>query len=169
MDIECSKCGRHFPEGTPDSVIKAHAEMHDRPSQAEAPKSTPAKKKSNIFDGVIFPHFSNPSMLAVKMLLSEMRVWVNNYDWDNYNCVDFSREIISRMTSQEVRCGFVEIHFDKGPGHAIVAFETDHGLIFIEPQSGEQVDVFVGKRYSGNSQGVPDDPIIADYDIAWNS
>jgi hypothetical protein len=173
LDIECSICGKHFPEGTPDSVIKAHMEMHYKSNKSKSLDENKRKKKDNdISFGSIevkIPNFRNPLLLEVKMLLAEMRVWINQYDLDNYNCVDFSKEIISRMVNREIRCGFVEIHFNEGNGHAIVAFETDHGLVFIEPQSGEQVDVIVGKHYYGNSQGVSDNPIITDYEITWNS
>jgi len=48
----------------------------------------------------------------------------------------------------------VRINFkDREIGHAIIAFETDYGLKFFEPQSAEEEDVIVGHYYPAYLSG----------------
>lgn len=115
------------------------------------------------------PELTNPLLLSVKMFLAEIRVWRNKYREDEYVCSDFSQEIVDGATERGMRCGFVSISFERNPvGHAIVAFETDHGLIYIEPQSGEQVDVRLGRPYHTGAKGFEENNIITSIVIRWN-
>jgi hypothetical protein len=112
--------------------------------------------------------FHNPSLLQVKMLMSENRSWRREYREREYICSDFTKDVVDFMTSQEIRCGFVTISFDKSDGHAIVAFYTDYGLVYFEPQSGNQVEPQIGKKYHSSSQGDSKDAIITNIEICWN-
>lgn len=77
-----------------------------------------------------------------------------------YVCVDFSAEVNNNAELEGIRAAYVGIDYPKGPGHAIVAFETvDRGLIFIEPQTDEVEKVAVGARYGGQ--------IIVEFHIIW--
>ncbi|NOR60635.1 MAG: hypothetical protein GQ469_08420 [Methanosarcinales archaeon] len=111
----------------------------------------------------------NPLLLGVKMFLAELRVWRNEYIEDHYVCSDFTQEVFNKATENGMRCGYVIISFEKSPlGHAIITFETDYGLVFIEPQTGEQVDVIVGKYYPIALVGVNEFDCILKIDIEWN-
>ena len=72
-------------------------------------------------------------------------------------------------TKYGIRCGLVIISFHRSlTGHAVVAFETDYGLKFFEPQSANEEYVIVGRRYSTNLTGIPEDDVIIKVEISWN-
>ncbi len=98
------------------------------------------------------------------------------YDIDNYNCTDFSADVKANAAREGIRCAYVNIYFPNLLGHAIVAFNTtDKGLIFIEPQTGGEVDLRVGRSYyeslileSGQSYFRPDyDDTVVRYSLIW--
>jgi len=103
------------------------------------------------------------------MFLADIRVWRNEYIEGHYVCSDFAQEVFNKATENGMRCGYVTISFEKSLlGHAIIAFETDYGLVFIEPQTGEQIDVIVGKYYPIALVGVSEFDCILKIDIEWN-
>jgi len=145
-------------------------------------------KSRNIFSNVIWPEsssqvneargettadhqegLSNPFLLGVKMFLADIRSWRRQYRDGEYVCADFTREVFDAATERGIRCGYVVISFKNSEvGHAIVAFETDYGLKFFEPQSGNEEDVIVGRRYSAQAEGTREDSIISKIEITWN-
>lgn len=73
----------------------------------------------------------------------------NEYTPD-YVCYDFTADFNSNAAQEGYRCGFVYIEFVTG-AHAIACFNTtDLGLIFVEPQNDEIVNVAVGQLYQGH-------------------
>jgi cell division protein FtsB len=69
---------------------------------------------------------------------------------DDYVCYDFTADFNTNAFQMGYRCGFVYIEFDDS-AHAIACFNTtDSGLIYIEPQTDEIVDVEVGQMYLGD-------------------
>ena len=74
----------------------------------------------------------------------------NEYTPD-YVCYDFTADLTSNAAQLGYRCGFVYIEFSTS-AHTIVCFNTtDAGLIFIEPQNDEIVDIAVGQPYLGHT------------------
>jgi hypothetical protein len=74
----------------------------------------------------------------------------NDYTPD-YVCYDFTADLISNAAQFGYRCGFVYIEFSIS-AHAIACFNTtDAGLIFIEPQNDEIVDIAVDQHYLGHT------------------
>jgi len=72
----------------------------------------------------------------------------NDYTED-YVCYDFTADFAGNAFQMGYRCGFVYIEFSK-TAHAIACFNTtDRGLIYVEPQTDEIVDVSVGQLYDG--------------------
>lgn len=66
---------------------------------------------------------------------------------ETYLCFHFTADVKQNAFKGGYRCGFVYIEFAFG-SHAIVCFNTtDRGIIFIEPQTDEIVQVVVGKFY----------------------
>jgi hypothetical protein len=112
----------------------------------------------------------NPMLLGVKMFLAEIPYIIKaDYDLDKNNCLQFSKDVQAVATKNGIRCGLVIISFYESPtGHAIVAFETDYGLKFFEPQSADEEDVIVGRQYSGTLSGIASDDIIIKIEIYWN-
>jgi len=112
----------------------------------------------------------DPLLLGVKMFLADVPYIIKGYyDLDRNNCFNFSKNVQDAATERGIRCGLVTIRFHRSwAGHAIVAFKTDYGLKFFEPQSANEEDVIVGHRYSANLAGIPDDDIIIKVEISWN-
>jgi len=82
----------------------------------------------------------------------------NDYTQD-YVCYDFTADFDSNAFQVGYRCGFVYIEFTDS-AHSIACFNTtDSGLIYIEPQSDEIVDIAVGQIYLGD--------IIVKMGIIW--
>jgi len=113
---------------------------------------------------------SNPPLLVVKMFLAEIPYIIKGYyDPDRNNCLNFAKDVQDTATKCGIRCGLVTIGFHRSPtGHAIVAFETDYGLKFFEPQSANEEDVVIGHRYSATLIDVSEDDIITKVEIFWN-
>jgi len=112
---------------------------------------------------------SNPLLLSVKMFLAEVRSWRCQYRDGEYVCTDFAREVYDAATAQRIRCGYVVISFTRSPvGHAIVAFETDCGLKFFEPQNGNEQEVILGRPYSSQARGILDRDTVRLVEISWN-
>jgi DNA-directed RNA polymerase subunit RPC12/RpoP len=113
--------------------------------------------------------FTNPFLLTLKMFLAEVRSWRREYIEDEYVCSDFAKEVYEAATRRKIRCGYVKVHFeDQKTAHAILAFETDYGLKFIEPQSGEEESVRVGEPYPVIMQGIPSNAVVRMAEIRWN-
>ncbi len=75
----------------------------------------------------------------------------NEYTPEDYVCYDFTADLISNAAQLGYRCGFVYIEFSTS-AHSIACFNTtDAGLIFIEPQNDEIVDIVVGQHYLGQT------------------
>ena len=82
----------------------------------------------------------------------------NEYTQD-YVCYDFTADFDSNAFQVGYRCGFVYIEFTDS-AHSIACFNTtDRGLIYIEPQNDEIVDIAVGQIYLGD--------IIVKMGIIW--
>jgi hypothetical protein len=116
------------------------------------------------------PQVSNPTLLQVKMLLADFSHKINMpYKLDEHNCADFAQDVQIAASTQGIRCGYVPIAFrDSEVGHAIVAFETDHGLKFFEAQNGNEEDVIVGRGYSAIAEGILENNTISRVEIRWN-
>ncbi|MEM3578387.1 MAG: AN1-type zinc finger protein [Candidatus Bathyarchaeia archaeon] len=70
----------------------------------------------------------------------------NEYS-ENYTCLHFTADVKNNAFKAGYRCEFVYIELTLG-AHAIVCFNTtDRGIIFIEPQTDEIVNVAVGEFY----------------------
>lgn len=112
---------------------------------------------------------SNPLLLTVKMFLADVRSWRLGYKFPNYVCTDFAKVIFDAATVRGMRCGYALVYFEGArTSHAIVAFDTDYGLIYIEPQSGEEEHIIVGRPYPTKLEGVPGDRVVSSVDIMWN-
>ncbi|MEM2091895.1 MAG: hypothetical protein QXR59_01240, partial [Candidatus Bathyarchaeia archaeon] len=92
----------------------------------------------------------------------------NEYNPENYTCLNFAADVKNNAFKAGYRCGFVYIRFPVF-AHAIVCFNTtDHGLIFIEPQTDEIVKLEIGKPYWDRTKYmVPYDDTVVSYVIIW--
>jgi len=111
--------------------------------------------------------FENPLLLYAKMFLAEIRSWRKSYIAPNWVCTHFAKEIFDAATSRGIRCGYTIITFTNQQSHALITFDTDYGLIYFEPQSGEQTEVAVGKPYRG-VEDILTETFIAAIQTVWN-
>ena len=92
----------------------------------------------------------------------------NEYS-ENYTCHHFTADFKNNAFQAGYRCGYVAIdHPDSA--HAIVCFNTtDYGVIFVEPQYDDSVNVTIGHSYSDiNGYQLPDyDDTIVSFTIIW--
>jgi len=112
--------------------------------------------------------FSNPLLLIAKMFLSEIRSWAQKYQHPHYVCTNFAKVVFDAATARGIRCAYVVICFENNMAHALVAFDTDYGLAFFEPQTGNQEYIEIGKRYSCQLEGIPAECTIKDVQMTWN-
>lgn len=76
----------------------------------------------------------------------------NEYDVDDYNCLNFTCDVVKNANSQGIKASFVAISYyqlkEELSGHAVACFDTiDQGLVFIEPQNDERIDLQYGGYY----------------------
>ena len=119
---------------------------------------------------VWLPELSNPTLLSAKMFLADF-IYITNmpYDYDRHNCTHFAEEIQLAASKKGIRCGYAVLAFeDSEVGHAIIAFETDYGLKFFEPQNGNEEEVKIGRRYSAVAEGLSESRIVSKLEIRWN-
>ena len=94
-------------------------------------------------------YLRDPTYAEAIAFIDSDRTDENEYT-DDYVCYDFTADFDSNAFQMGYRCGFVYIEFPDS-AHAIACFNTtDRGLIYIEPQNDEIVDVAVGRLYSGD-------------------
>lgn len=84
----------------------------------------------------------------VKSILEETDIDENEYIEDDYNCVDFTYDLVGEFTDRGIYACDTSIYFDTG-AHANVAVKTEeHGVVFIEPQNDEiLMDMEEGEDY----------------------
>ena len=92
----------------------------------------------------------DPTYKEMKSFLSADIIDSFTYTTDEYVCHDFAAQVSSNAREKKIRCGYVLIDFLDADvvGHALIAFyTTDRGLIYVEPQTDEEVRLAVGKHY----------------------
>lgn len=98
----------------------------------------------------LFEHYNHtihdPTLNEMTLFLECDDTDKTEYSEKNWNCINFSISLIANATLQGLRCGFVILDFDQ-ISHAVVAFHTDRGMIYIDPQCDIAVHFEIGKTY----------------------
>lgn len=82
---------------------------------------------------------------------------------EGYNCLDFAWDTMRALQWKGINSYISSIKFEGGGEHAMVVIPTmDRDLVWIEPQTGKEVDMHVGMTYNG--QKVVSVQVLA---IAW--
>lgn len=90
----------------------------------------------------------DPTYAEMKAFILSDRTDLNTYNIKSYNCYDFTQEVCNNAFNQGYRAGNVYIEFAGERAHGLVCFDTvDRGLVFIEPQTDNEVNVTLGVRY----------------------
>jgi myosin heavy subunit len=89
----------------------------------------------------------DPTYQEMKTFIAADKTDTNTYVDPTYVCEDFAYDVRVHAMQQKIRCAFVTIHYPDS-AHAIVAFNTtDKGIIYIEPQSDEEVNLHAGYHF----------------------
>jgi hypothetical protein len=111
----------------------------------------------------------NPTYSEVLNFISSDQTNENIYDDDEYVCWNYVADFKNNAFDEGYRCGFVYVEFPD-LAHAIVAFDTtDQGLIFVEPQSDEFIELVIGEPFNDRDiylEPEYDDTVIA-IGIVW--
>ena len=113
---------------------------------------------------------TDPILLQVKMFLADFS-WIRRKEYRPpfSVCTHFTMETVAAATQNEIKCAAALIHFSSGSGHAIVAFQTDYGLVYIEPQSGDREYVEVGTQYPSALKEICNEArTVIGIDLLWN-
>jgi phage shock protein A len=90
---------------------------------------------------------NDPTYAAMQTFLAADTTDSEPYVTGSYVCWNYASDVIADAAKQHIRCGFVYVEFP-GSAHAVVAFNTtDKGLVYIEPQSDEVVQLKTGVHY----------------------
>ncbi len=85
-------------------------------------------------------------------------------------CVAFAEEFRSNANKAGLRCAYVVVYFPESYSHALNAFNTtDHGLVFVEPQSDEMFSLVVGAPYWNRARYVAPEynDTVMSYLLEW--
>jgi hypothetical protein len=94
----------------------------------------------------------------------------NNYKDDSFSCYDYTNLFCNNAFKAGYLCGNVLISFPNDQAHSIACFNTtDNGIIFVEPQSDQIVNLEIGRQYWDRAiYDTPDySDIVTDYSIIW--
>jgi hypothetical protein len=134
----------------------------------------------------------DPTCAEMKRFMQSDETDLNNYTDPMYVCYDFASGVCRHTAAIGYRCGFVYIrladtqsNFSNGivdSTHAMVCFNaTDKGLIFIEPQTDEEIPLSVGKSLDSSNATISywlrrrygyglypsSQDIVVSFDIIW--
>ena len=112
----------------------------------------------------------DPTYSELMDFLEEDTTDKNEYVEGSYTCVDFVGDLNNNAENEGFRAAYVYIEYPGVRAHAVAAFETvDEGLVYIEPQYDDEVEVRPGISYSEeNGYKEPDsDDTIDRVVIVW--
>lgn len=133
-----------------DGYREAYGEAYDRGLEKgyEMGRRTGSEEGASTRVGL-----HNPTDKELREFLTRDTTDSNPFIKGEYVCFDFAAELNNNAEASGIRAAYVRIHA-KEWGHAVVAFETvDRGLIFIEPQSDNEVELVKGEAYPWQQVG----------------
>jgi hypothetical protein len=112
----------------------------------------------------------DPTYSEMNRFLGEDDTDQNEYIEGSYSCTDFAASLNNNAVDLGYNTAYVHISYADGTGHAINAFETvDKGLIFIEPQFDDEVQIAIGSSYAEQNgyKAAGHDDTITRYVLVW--
>jgi hypothetical protein len=123
-------------------LIGANADLTTSQSLA----STLQAQMNNISKGYGYL-LNDVTYQTVKNFIAADQTDRKTYNAANYVCWNYSADVSLNAMNQHIRCGMVYILFPDS-SHGIVAFNTiDKGVIYIDPQTDDEVNLQVGRKY----------------------
>jgi hypothetical protein len=150
---------------TKKEIRQIKSELNETSSELELRKS----------DGLYEMH--DPTYSEAMNFIRTDKTNSKRYNEDTFNCAHYSLVVNNNSESVGIRCACVIVNLSGEEGHALVAFNTtDEGILYIEPQSDEKVNLKVGKDYwadcvverSSRYRYLRDsDNIVEGYELYW--
>jgi hypothetical protein len=112
----------------------------------------------------------DPTYSEMKRFLKLDDTDKNAYIEGSYTCTDYAAALNNNAEQAGYNAAYAYIEYSDGTGHSIDAFQTvDKGLIFIEPQYDEEVQVTIGSSYSEQNGYQPSDhdDTVVRYVLVW--
>jgi len=116
--------------------------------------AVPIQRVSSL-EGVLSSGSSSQATQLKNPTFQELRDFIlrdptnrNKFVLNQYECRHFATDVNNNAETEGLRCAFVLLCYDRGQ-HAVVAFETDRGLVYIEPQTDAAIHPEVGGEYQG--------------------
>jgi hypothetical protein len=126
---------------------------------------------SGVIDGAGTGYdFRDPTYSEIKRFIKEDDTDKNEYVEGSYSCTDYAAGLNNNAAQLGYNAAYVYISYADGTGHAITAFQTvDKGLIFIEPQFDDEVQVVTGSSYAEQNgyQAADHDDTVIRYVLVW--
>ena len=147
IELQATKEGRQSAEtelaATLDRLITTQAELDD--------KEIELSELQVNYEGLMTGHgytIKDPTYKEMLRFLEDDDTDEAEYITGEYECIEFTTDLCNRAEEKDIRCAYVSVRFPGGRGHAIVAFNTiDKGLIYIEPQYDDLVEIEIGKPF----------------------
>ncbi|MEK7354529.1 MAG: hypothetical protein AABZ77_08505 [Chloroflexota bacterium] len=113
----------------------------------------------------------NPTYSELTAFLAADKTDSNTYVDGHYVCFDYAADVNNKADAAGIQAAYVRLRSTDW-GHAVVAFDTvDRGLVYIEPQSDQEVKLVLGQPYPWRQVGATSplsasDPIIQ-IELIW--
>lgn len=93
---------------------------------------TQITQQANIIDNMVGTFV--PTKRELERLVDDFDL-NKKYDYDNFNCVEFSGKMIEYLRENNIFSCSTHITYEDGDGHMIVAVETKKEVLYVEPQT----------------------------------
>jgi len=144
-------------QATKDSSLSAETELASALDSLSTTRAELDEKETELtelqvnYEGLMSGHgytIEDPTYSEMMRFLEDDDTDKAEYVKGEYECTEFSTDLCNRAEETGIRCAYVSIRFPGGRGHAIVAFNTmDKGLIYIEPQYDDLVEIEIGEPF----------------------
>ncbi|GEM_PF-2240466 len=113
----------------------------------------------------------NPTFSELTAFLAADKTDSSAYIDGQYVCFDYAADVNNNADAAGIQAAYVRLRSSDW-GHAVVAFDTvDRGLVYIEPQSDQEVKLVLGQPYPWRQVGATSplsasDPILQ-IELIW--
>ena len=91
---------------------------------------------------------TNPTYSEAQKFVASDKTHSHQYIEGSYTCANFAADFRSNALRAGYECGYAFIYFPGEQSHVLNSFNTtDEGLVFVEPQWDEFVNITVGQPY----------------------
>ncbi len=110
----------------------------------------------------------NPSFDEAARFIATDNTNFNEYS-ETYRCANFARDFQANALKSGLNCGYVTVLFPDLTAHALNCFNTtDRGIVYVEPQTDQVINLWVGEEYSGSDSSLQvADKTVTGFYIDW--